>query len=302
MKSKSLAIGIILLFIGISVAPSINQSIVTASQENDLVEVTTHVCGNQVYGDTSVMLTRQQYQDLEQYLVDFRARLNQTITRGEAVSIFKEAVVELDKYGLLPRGMSVENAQRLILKRYRWPQPLIGVNTNKNHLIPSVEENRKCLLAGITDNTFYFSPIMMFFDKIGGELFNGNLSESFQLFILVVLFSGFFLVWLSPLAFTNQMYLGTVTYINEGKDPPQYDPATGWIYTKGSNGTITYTSPLYGYQAFDRAIFVPSADVRIYTYGAIEGFTGIRLLLSLTHYFYLGYASSIKLGSEPPMK
>lgn len=39
---KILVIGIILLFIGVAVAPCINQSVVKASQDDDLVEVTTH--------------------------------------------------------------------------------------------------------------------------------------------------------------------------------------------------------------------------------------------------------------------
>jgi hypothetical protein len=42
---KGLAISVILLFIGVAVAPSINYSVVTASQEDDLVEVTSQACG-----------------------------------------------------------------------------------------------------------------------------------------------------------------------------------------------------------------------------------------------------------------
>ncbi|PNX46208.1 MAG: hypothetical protein BV459_06880, partial [Thermoplasmata archaeon M11B2D] len=107
-------LGVILLFIGVAVAPSINQSVVTASREDDLVDVTTHACGIHGYNDTTVKLTREQYKNLEEYLVEFRAKLNQTTSREEAVPIFKDAVVELDTYGLLPEGMSVKLAQRLV--------------------------------------------------------------------------------------------------------------------------------------------------------------------------------------------
>ena len=108
MKMKKfLTVSFILLFISVAVAPSFNQSVVTASQDDDLVEVTTQACGIQGYRDTTVELTRQQYQNLEQYLVEFGARLNQTTTREEAIPIFKEAVVELDKNGLLPKRMNV---------------------------------------------------------------------------------------------------------------------------------------------------------------------------------------------------
>jgi len=114
---QGLVVSVILLFIGVSVAPSINFTVVKASNDNDLVEVTTQACGIKGFGNTTVKLTRQQYQNLEQYLVEFRARLNQTSTREEAVPIFKEAVVELDRYGLLPSGMSVENANRFLAMR-----------------------------------------------------------------------------------------------------------------------------------------------------------------------------------------
>jgi len=119
---KGLVVSVILLFIGVAIAPSINFNVVKASDDNDLVEVTTQACGIKGYGNTTVKLTRQRYQNLEQYLVEFRARLNTTTTREEAVPIFKEAVVELNKYGLLPKGMSVERAQKLVT----------GQNQNKN--------------------------------------------------------------------------------------------------------------------------------------------------------------------------
>ena len=111
---KGLAVGIILLFVGVTIAPSINFYVVKASNDNDFVEVTTQACGIKGYGDTTVKLTRQQHQNLEEYLVEFRERLNQTTTREEAVPLFKEAVVELNKYRLLPKGMNVAQTQRLV--------------------------------------------------------------------------------------------------------------------------------------------------------------------------------------------
>jgi hypothetical protein len=115
IMKKLVAIGVIFLFIGVAVAPSINSNVVKASDDNDLVEVTSQACGISGFGNTTVKLTKEQYQNLEQYLVDFRARLNQTTTRDEAVPIFKDAVVELNKYGLLPKGMSVEKAQKFVV-------------------------------------------------------------------------------------------------------------------------------------------------------------------------------------------
>jgi len=114
MKHQFIATTIVILFLGVAVAQGISFNTVKASIDDDFVEVTTQACGIQGYGNTTVKLTREQYQNLEQYLVEFRARLNQTSTREEAVRIFKEAVVELDKYGLLPKGMIAENELRFL--------------------------------------------------------------------------------------------------------------------------------------------------------------------------------------------
>lgn len=115
---KGFSIGIILLFIGIAFAPSVNFNIAKASIDDDFVEVTSEAYGIKDFGTTTVKLTRQQYRNLEQYLVDFRERLNQTTTREEAISNFNEAVMELNKYDLLPKGMSVEQAQKLVMGDY----------------------------------------------------------------------------------------------------------------------------------------------------------------------------------------
>jgi hypothetical protein len=55
---KCLAVGIILLFIGVVLVPSINFNVVKASYDNDLVEVTTQACGIKGFGNTTIKLTR----------------------------------------------------------------------------------------------------------------------------------------------------------------------------------------------------------------------------------------------------
>ena len=115
---KCLMIGIIFLLISITVVHNINLTVAGVSSYNDLAEVTIQACGTKGFADTNVKLTRQQYQNLEQYIVDIRARLNQALTMDDVVPIFMEATVELSKYGLLPKGMSTEQAQKLVLNGY----------------------------------------------------------------------------------------------------------------------------------------------------------------------------------------
>jgi hypothetical protein len=159
---KCLAVGIILLFVGVAIAPSINFTVVKASNDNDLVEVTTRACGIQGFGNTTVKLTRQQYQNLEEYLVNFGERLNQTTTREEAVPLFKDAVVELNRYGLLPKGMSVEQAQTLVTGQYQ-NKNLMKLQDKLvyNHLIAlNDNSNYFCLISGETANTCFMHVIL----------------------------------------------------------------------------------------------------------------------------------------------
>jgi hypothetical protein len=152
LVSKSFVLTIILLFIGVAIAPNINFTVVKASNDNDLVEVTSQACGIQGFRNTTVKLTKEQYQNLEQYLANFGAILNQTTTREEAVPIFKEAILELNKYGLLPRGMSVEQAQSLTIGGYQKVQSstLFSTISKKNPLFFNGTWNLMCLVAGVT--------------------------------------------------------------------------------------------------------------------------------------------------------
>ena len=154
---KCLAVGIILLFVGVAVTPSINFNVVKASNDNDLVEVTTQACGIKGFGNTTVQLTRQQYQNLEQYLVEFRARLNKTTTNEEAVPIFKEAVLELNNYGLLPKGMSIKKAQKLVTTGYlnEKAMNLLQNIYRGNRQVFNNESNNFCLIAGVTNQTVF---------------------------------------------------------------------------------------------------------------------------------------------------
>jgi hypothetical protein len=65
MKRKWQAVGIILLFIGVAVALGSNQSVVTASQDDDLVEVTTQACGIEPYAVKRGIVKIHFYEDLD---------------------------------------------------------------------------------------------------------------------------------------------------------------------------------------------------------------------------------------------
>jgi hypothetical protein len=266
IKRKWLVVGIILLFISVAVAPSINFTVVKAFQENDLVEVTTQACGILGYGNTTVRLTKEQYQNLEQYLVGFRARLNQTTTREEAVPLFKEAVVELQKYHLLPGGMSVMQAQSLVVGSYLDSPVLRKLPEMVTKKTSNTLTNTLCLVAGLTDDTQIFSLLLW------SWIFVANHQDIFYLlfqhpyFFLVMCFSLFGILMFD--------------YIR---------PVMAWstIYILGGNGSL-FTLGLDGMKQH-----------RGYLLGEIIGFSGIKILLDWKiplKYFYIGSAWAVKMS------
>jgi hypothetical protein len=194
MKMKKiLALGIILLFFGIAVAPTINFNTVRAAPTDDLVEVTIQACGIKGFGDTTVKLTREQYQNLEQYLVEFRTSLKQTSTREETVALFKEAVVELNKNGLLPRGMRVSQAQRLVTLGDRIQ--FVG-NKMKTSLEDSL--NVFCFFAAIGDNVVDYNVWV-----IAGAFLSQFIAYDSPLILLVYFF--FLVGFVKPLRLFNML-------------------------------------------------------------------------------------------------
>jgi hypothetical protein len=290
MKRKCLAVGIILLFIGVAVAPSINSTIVKTS--NDFVEVTSQACGIQGFGNTTVKLTKEQYQNLEQYLVDFRARLNQTTTREEAVPIFKDAVVELNKFGLLPNGMSVEQAQNFITHNSK--------STNALKKIPSVLSssgfsNSFCMIAGRATNCFLAGFITSSLQLIISSLYDTTNSEILETILYMISFLFFwFLLFRNKwepfneiLSFFSIMSLltfgGTDSY--QGTNPTE-----GWIYTAGLQGIKNFSGSFFG------KIHYPVTSMFGTLYTGAFGFTGIKIQLSYRSWFYLGFALKVNIS------
>jgi hypothetical protein len=296
MRRKWLAVGIILLFVGVSIAPTINYSIVKASTDNDLIEVTSQACGIQGYGNTTVRLTKQQYQDLEQYLAEFRARLNQTTTREEAVPLFKEAVMELNKYGLLPKGMSVERAQKLVtLQNQNKNIGRMQTIYLNNHLRSLNNSNFFCLTTGETNRTAVVGIIPTLLMSIGvvGMGFGAILSDHLYIPGIIIYYLFGYLAafgilgYFFPATILSLITLGAefLDYIN-GRIV--YYPAYGWIKTFGVNLVKSWNGSFFG-QFILPFVFLDTG---------IIGFTGIKIV-HIDSCFYLGSALWVNIGHNP---
>jgi len=270
MKIKCVAVGIVVLFIGVAIAPSVNSRVVKTS--DDLAEVTSQACGIKGFGDTTVKLTKQQYHDLEQYLVAVQARLNQTTTREEAVPIYKEAVIELNSYGLLPKGMSITQAQLLVtgFQFSERTQEIIQKILDRNQ--PANPNNTFCLLAGNVDRANCWSLT--------------TLTSGAAFILLIALFffldNHFGLAPVNLFAFLTAIAMGFFLYGLWAKpfnllSHIDFTPsAKGSIHSIGLSGVYTVNGTFYG---------------------DILGFTGIRIMkvLHFTGAFFLGSAISVSI-------
>jgi hypothetical protein len=253
------------------------------------VEVTTQACGITGYKDTTVKLTREQYQDLEEYLVEFRARLNQTSTREEAVPIFKDAVVELDKYGLLPRGMSVERAQKLFTKLYDKRVKVL------DSLELDPDANYICLVAGITSDTKTYGPLAYLINRVAWYLEEHNAPE---LFVTLAFLLEYF--WLIPIGLTMFIPFGLLSVLFFGvSNYWRILSSSGWVFSIGLNGYKKFNgSELWG-TASERISFLSVSAL----YPGVLGFTGLKITLLNDNFdktFFLGSALKVKLGTEFP--
>jgi hypothetical protein len=325
---KRMAVVVTFLFIGVAVAPSINHSVVTASHDDDLVEVTTQACGIEGFKDTTVKLTREQYHPLEQYLVEFRARLNQTTTREEAVPIFKEAVMELDTYGLLPEGMSVEQALTLLkVSFFNKVSQIFSKRTDR--FVQDSSKNALCLVTGqinMSVSVYPFLNILAYLGTILGfisflpklilfiflmyrEILFPNLIKMFVLIfelitIPVYLIQEIILYCMicsdaGPQSLRNIVGVGIYNTYEGG-----YQGSTGWLTSYGLFGKRAWNGTLYGvlptvWIAVGWSLF----EIYNFCLPGMMGFTGLKI--SSGEYnenkFYLGAASAVAISSEPPV-
>ena len=308
---KLLALSIIGLFIGVAVAPSINSTAVKASNDNDLVEVTSQACGIQGFGNTTVKLTKEQYQNLEQYLVDFRARLNQTTTREEAVPLFKDAIVELNKYGLLSHGMSVEKAQNLVIGSCQNPRFLNNLQKKLSDTNYNDYENYYCLVTGHTTVTITRGPILTIMSFSADHIYRylldllrehpNRLTALFVNVVILCLTPFFFsleiansLSNLCPIVFLSTIGIGCWSPMGPGGIAmPWFYPAMGWLYTNGLNGVKNWSGNMSGNASSNG----DRISLRIYDfYPGILGFSGLKITLPFGNSFYLGGALKVKIA------
>ncbi len=293
---KLLAVGVIVLFLGLAIAPSINANVSKASIESEMVEITTEVCGINGVTPNTVLLSKEDAEEVEALFDSIRERLNATETREDTEQIFKEAVVELDKYGLLG-GLSVRQAQRMAIypnfvsKQINLLERMIYthrelIDENENHL---------CLVAGRTTDTWFENlGTLLCYRLMDNNINNIIISRiSFIGYLLFSLFSYF-----NPFAISYRINYGKCRYEHE-MSPIEYY-ASGWVYTIGIKGIKTWQDNMQGTLPIEGTSLGGFGTLWYdVLYPGAVGFTGVKITLD-NEDFYIGSALWVKIGNEPP--
>jgi hypothetical protein len=270
-------------------------STATLSEEDPFIEVSTQVCGIDERKDTTVLLTKEQYQHLEQYLREFRAKLNQTTTKAAAESLFDEAVRELQKYKMLPPEMSTEHIKDLFVlnsKDASYPTILQRMNRISEYLNHT---NAFCLIAGeTTRNTRFFGFLEMACSGLCWTLYYSSWIAQHYIDDPVLLNKSLnFTKTVRNIIYTvNAKRItgaGIIAFGNSHSScippPYQYYPAAGWITTLGVLGKKSWNGTFFG-----RLLLMAPYDSDSYTfYPGAFGFVGIKVNLRATGtFFFLG--------------
>ena len=292
-----MVIGIIFLFVGIAVAPSITSIEIskTKTSNDDLVEITLQLCKTDGTEDYKMLINQEQDEQLDILIESFKADLDKAETREETIEIYKDMVISLDELDLFSEVISCEEVQKLITDTNRFN--IIEKMKAKKHFnflydklkntnSKQIENtNILSLISGQSSETYFMGPIIMF-NEILKKLLNPLLENILLCYLfgiplgLWILVSNGLLLNLitNPLPVGVKILFGK-KYLYPGMRNPEYCPAEGWVSTYTPYYNKTWEGSFYGQiSKIDLLVF------DTYYVGAL-GFTGIRIRQKR---FYLG--------------
>jgi hypothetical protein len=93
----------------------------------------------------------------------------------------------------------------------------------------------------------------------------------------------------------GNLVFGNTLHCHEHNDV--HTPSTGWVWTKGSEGVVTWEGSVYGY--VETLYGEWSVYYWDYYVGASD-FKGLKVRVNSNTYFIVGLASHVALGPDPP--
>lgn len=301
---KTLAFGIVFLFIGVAFAPSLYADAGTISEQQEFVEYTIEFYGLENQDNLKGVLTKDKADRLNSLFDELESDLNNATSEFETITILNNCIDELNTLGFIGDN-DVEEFQRII-KSYNQEQILDNPDDK--------DINYDCLIIGRTTNTsfVYPKPIVAFLTE--GLLIISSILElvynlikdpflrrSCELYMFLVKMT---------LQFINNRDLKIFhkdSSIAFGLSTQIFDSceswvSSGWVWTLGKNGIVEFDGgrgKLGIYTVYSKFIVPIFKDLYI---GA-KNFKGIRLVifqiidgLPYIEDSYMGFASEVSIG------
>jgi hypothetical protein len=267
---KGLVVGIIILFLAVSIVPSINANIDRLPVKNKLVETMVRIHNSRGIIPFTLKISEKQSDEIDRIFDNLKISLDSAKTGEEIDAIYDDAVESLYKLGMFPK-MTLKEAKQLVK----------GKSKNQSGNIGTAEENYDCSISGQTTHTYTY------------KLTNRDFLD----FILRLLrMYGF--------ADNYQFYLGKMNGIGFGEFWNGYGewyPSKGWVHTDGTNGVIKWEGEFYGAKGakpFRGFVY----EYQEWIYIGVENFEG----LFIDRWFqkppcYLGNSEHVRLTyNQPP--
>jgi hypothetical protein len=269
--------------------------------------VTTQACGLKGDNNHTVQLTKRQAREIKTVFDELKNRLSTAESMEETQRIFNDTIASLSRYNLLPNGMSIQQAKRLVTSasQNQKGETLLKKISSKFQA-DSKEgtiQNSFCLIAGNTSNTHFAKPVT----KLTMHLYD-IMDYSSGNHILLVISTALWIVF-NPLSTISQMILkrqgnhcGVSIFFGNYHYYPYPNwlyPAQGWISTDGINGKQNISGSLWGQKVTSG--WQPQDDWYMnYTWRGCVGFTGFITYFGSDSAYYLGSALYVYVGPDRP--
>ena len=272
---KLLVVGIIILFIAVSFAPSINANISRLPLKNKFVETSVRIHRARGITPYTLKLTEKESDEVDKIFDNLKVSLDSAEAGEEIDAIYDDAVESLYELGLFPR-MTLKEAKQLVK----------GKSKSQSGNIGTAEENYGCSIAGQTTYTYSF-----------GLTNSLNVDRWFLNFIL-----GFLRLY--SIADNYRHYLGKMNSICFGEfwsGYPYWYPSKGWVHTNGTNGVVKWEGEFYGGAKGAEWLGGFVYEYQVWTYIGVKKFEGLFIDRWLQQPpCYLGNAVQVKIRYDQP--
>ena len=217
---KLLVLGIIFLFIGIAVAPSVTSIDITESKtsKNDLVEINVQICKTDGVENHKMFITQEQDEQLDVLIENQKEKLFNAESTDETTKIHKEMIISLYELGIL----SSENKNSILSDIYNYDSKLSRVNIFKNIL---------------KHKSLFPKEIFNYKSSRSNKIFNVFCTVSYSATITYAR-SHFFLKFFYRVGFGGTYFAWNGDYGDI--------PAVGYVNTDGIFGIQNYEGKFYG--------------------------------------------------------